>query len=91
MTWTGTWREPRFSPPSDGGRPENALTGTLFDVNAYRADALQVSPPYSKLRFWRNTGLASLAAGQSVSMLPGVLGHESTVERAHRPGCRSMS
>ena len=28
-TWTGTWRDPRFSPPADGGRPENALTGTL--------------------------------------------------------------
>jgi hypothetical protein len=27
--WTGTWRDPRFSPPKDGGRPENALTGTL--------------------------------------------------------------
>ena len=23
--WTGTWRDPRFSPPADGGRPENAL------------------------------------------------------------------
>ena len=28
--WTGTWRDPRFSPPADGGRPENALTGTIF-------------------------------------------------------------
>ncbi len=28
--WTGTWRDRRFSPPSDGGRPENALTGQLF-------------------------------------------------------------
>ncbi len=35
-TWTGTWRDPRLSPPADGGRPENALTGTLFTVNAYR-------------------------------------------------------
>ena len=32
-TWTGTWRDPRFSPPADGGRPENALTGTIFMVN----------------------------------------------------------
>src|SRR5262249_9898227 len=24
-TWTGTWRDTRFSPPADGGRPENAL------------------------------------------------------------------
>ena len=28
--WTGTWRDPRFSPPSDGGLPENELTGQLF-------------------------------------------------------------
>ena len=32
--WTGTWRDPRFSPPADGGRPENALTGTIFTVNS---------------------------------------------------------
>jgi hypothetical protein len=30
--WTGLWRDPRFSPRSDGGHPENALTGTLFGV-----------------------------------------------------------
>ena len=23
--WTGTWRDNRFSPPADGGRPENAV------------------------------------------------------------------
>ena len=28
--WTGTWRDPRFSPPADGGRPENALMGTIL-------------------------------------------------------------
>ena len=32
--WTGTWRDPRFSPPSNGGRPENALTGTAFMANS---------------------------------------------------------
>src|SRR5438270_11365221 len=31
--WTGTWADPRFSPPEDGGRPQNALTGTFFKVN----------------------------------------------------------
>src|SRR5207244_10283763 len=30
--WTGSWRDPRWSPPADGGRPENALSGTIFDV-----------------------------------------------------------
>src|SRR5204863_9576685 len=28
--WTGTWRDNRFSPPADGGRPENALSGTNY-------------------------------------------------------------
>src|ERR1019366_5354865 len=27
--WTGSWRDPRFSPPADGGRPEKALSGTI--------------------------------------------------------------
>ena len=33
-TWTGAWRDPRFSPPADGGQPQNALTGQLWTVNA---------------------------------------------------------
>ena len=40
--WTGTWRDPRFSPPADGGRPENALTGTLFTVNDGDTTAITV-------------------------------------------------
>ena len=28
--WTGTWRDPTVCPPSDGGRPENGMTGTIF-------------------------------------------------------------
>ena len=32
-TWTGAWGDPRFSPPADGGQPENALTGQLWKVN----------------------------------------------------------
>ena len=31
--WTGTWRDPRFSPPADGGRPENELSGSIFKGN----------------------------------------------------------
>jgi len=37
-TWTGTWVDPRFSPPADGGRPSNALTGQLFEVNSGTSD-----------------------------------------------------
>ena len=32
--WTGTWRDPRFAPPRQGGgKPENELTGTQYMVN----------------------------------------------------------
>ena len=55
--WTGTWRDPRFSPPSDGGRPENAVTGTIFTVNCCREDAIKVPEALGKFRLWRNTRL----------------------------------
>ena len=33
-TWTGAWRDPRFTASGDdGGQPENALTGQLWLVN----------------------------------------------------------
>ncbi len=74
--WTGTWRDPRFSPPSDGGRPENALTGTIFTVNGIRTDALQVPAADGKMRFWRNTSVAGLAPGQVATFQDGTLGYE---------------
>src|SRR6185295_3159455 len=61
--WTGTWRDARFSPPADGGRPENALTGTLFMVNGGPGYQLEVPAAYGALRFWRNTSVATQAAG----------------------------
>ena len=54
-TWTGTWRDPRFSPPADGGRPENALTGTIFTVNGCATTRFEVPEADGKMRFWRNT------------------------------------
>jgi Domain of unknown function (DUF4082)/Bacterial Ig-like domain len=75
-TWTGTWRDPRFSPPADGGRPENAVSGQLFMVNADRSDPMYVPAQYSKLRFWRNTDIANLAPGQTATLPTGVLGYE---------------
>ena len=74
--WTGTWRDPRFSPPSDGGRPENALLGQLFTVNAHREDPMLIPASEGKMRFWRNTGIDTLADGQSAQLPAGVLGFE---------------
>src|SRR5690606_37875240 len=74
--WTGTWRDPRFSPPSDGGRPENALTGTIFQVDSYRLDTMRIPAEDGRMRFWRDTSLANLAPGQSATLTPNVLGYE---------------
>jgi N,N-dimethylformamidase beta subunit-like protein/uncharacterized protein DUF4082/galactose oxidase-like protein/Big-like domain-containing protein/Kelch motif protein len=75
-TWTGTWRDPRFSPPADGGRPENSLTGTIFMVNCCRFDGVTVSSEEGKLRFWRNTSLATLPTGESDTIGAGTVGYE---------------
>ena len=74
--WTGTWRDPRFSPPADGGRPENALTGTIFTVNGPRNDSIKVPASFRSLRFWNNTSVRSLAAGATKIFAAGTLGYE---------------
>src|SRR5437588_833516 len=76
-TWTGTWEDPRFSPPADGGKPSNALTGQKFIVNSGTTD-IKVPSTYSQLRMWRNTAVTSLGAGQSVTLGAGLgtLGYE---------------
>ena len=86
-TWTGTWMDPRFSPPADGGNPQNALTGQLslvVDSGSLAEDAdITVPSTYSALRFWRDTPVATLAAGQPPRTLaPGVgtLGYEWDVD-----------
>ena len=73
----GTWRDPRFSPPADGGRPENELTGTIFTVNGTRFDAIEVPAADAQMRFWRNTPNVVHAHGSQVSTRPdGTLGYE---------------
>jgi Domain of unknown function (DUF4082)/Bacterial Ig domain/Putative Ig domain len=76
-TWTGTWRDPRFSPPADGGKPENALTGTIFQVNGYQSDSIQVPYAMSGLRFWRNTpNVSNAAPGATTTLTQNILGFE---------------
>ncbi|MCY4452190.1 MAG: hypothetical protein OXC01_09595 [Immundisolibacterales bacterium] len=73
--WTGTWRDSRpFNP--EGPQPENALTGTIFTVNAWRNDPIIVPAEYARLRFWRNTDVARLEPGERAVLLKGLLGHE---------------
>jgi hypothetical protein len=80
-TWTGTWRDPRFTPPADGGKPENSLTGTIFTVNGVGPDndgnqSIKVPAADGKMRFWRNTAIASLGAGQTYTLPLQTLGYE---------------
>jgi hypothetical protein len=73
--WTGTWRDARpFNP--EGPKPENALTGTIFTVNAWRNDPLIVPAEFGTLRFWRNTEVARLKPGERAVLGSGILGHE---------------
>jgi len=81
LVWTGSWRDPRFSPPGDGGRPENGLTGTIFQVDSYRLDTITIPYAYSRLRFWRNTTIASLQPGQTGSLVTNYLGYEWDEDR----------
>jgi hypothetical protein len=72
--WTGLWRDPRFSPPSDGGRPENGLMGTLYAQNSELA--MNVPADDGKMRFWRNTSIAQQSPGQVATLPPATLGSE---------------
>jgi Domain of unknown function (DUF4082)/Bacterial Ig-like domain/Bacterial Ig domain len=74
-TWTGTWRDPRFSPPADGGKPENQLGGTIFTVNRGSTTPI-LTAQFAKLRFWRNTAVAGLTGTQTVQLGDQTIGYE---------------
>ena len=76
--WTGTYRDPRFVSPTavGGGRPENALTGTMFQVDSFRLDAITIPYDDANLRFWRNTSVAGLQPGQTATLNQNYLGYE---------------
>ena len=86
-TWTGLWRDGRFSPPADGGRPENALTGVMSQVSAPQDNAITVPQADGRMRFWRNTSIATLGAGQVATLPQSTLGYESDedVDNGFRP------
>ncbi|GAA3110283.1 DUF4082 domain-containing protein [Streptosporangium carneum] len=85
--WTGTWRDPRFSPPADGGNPENSLTGQFWTVNCCSND-MKVPPADGRMRLWRGTQVAANSAANQTTTLPeGVLGYEwdEDPDNGHRP------
>jgi Bacterial Ig domain len=88
--WTGTWRDPRFSPPADGGRPENALTGTIFSVNS-GTRALQVPAAEGRLRLWRNAGLPPAVTATLAADTVGYEWDEDLDNGARPPGLVRLS
>ncbi len=79
-TWTGTWRDPRFSPPADGGRPESALLGNIFMVNDGATTNITVPQADGQMRFWRGTSIANLAANGTATLPNSTLGYEWDVD-----------
>jgi hypothetical protein len=72
--WTGLWRDGCSFPSGNACKPENSLSGNIsWDGTS---GTILVPDTYKKLRFWRNTAVASLAAGQTATMTNGTLGYE---------------
>ncbi len=83
---TATWRDPSFGDLGYGYGPENALIGTQFQANSVDL-ALKVNSTEGKLRLWRNTTLATMAAGSTATLSDHTVGYESNedVDNGYRP------
>src|SRR5262245_13036078 len=73
--WTGTWRDPRFAGVSDGGKPENGLTGQAFTVNCC-SERIKIPQEMGSLRLWANTGVSAVAPGDFYRTPMETLGYE---------------
>src|SRR5204863_3950977 len=78
-------------------RPENGLSGTIYMNDRTSADLgvpLTVSAADGKLRFWRNTSVASLTGSQTASLGQFTVGYEvdEDLDNGSRPaGLMTMS
>ncbi|ADX75040.1 hypothetical protein Asphe3_39520 [Pseudarthrobacter phenanthrenivorans Sphe3] len=81
VSWTGTWRDPRYGTATGGGKPENSLTGQYFLVNSGTAD-IDVPSAFKQLRFWRGTSIPGMADGSVVTLGDGLgtLGYEWDID-----------
>ncbi len=69
---SSTFRDPVYGP----GTPENSLAGTIFQVDGSSTlGSIDVPSQYSNLSIWKNTAVANLQPGQSVT-LANLLGYE---------------
>ena len=83
--WTGTWRDTGLGQPV--AKPENALTGQLYKVNAPQADSIEIPYQFANLRIWRNTSVATLQPGQTAVLPAGYLGFEwdAQIDKGSQP------
>ena len=72
--WTGTWRDSRPI-NTEGTTPENALTGQIFMVNS-GSTAMRIPAEDGQMRFWRDTSVATLTAGQEAILPDNTIGYE---------------
>ena len=81
VSWTGTWRDPRYGTSRGGGNPENSVTGQFFMVNSGTTD-IQVPSAFKQLRLWRGTSIPGMANGASVTLGAGsgTLGYEWDID-----------
>lgn len=86
-TWTGTWMDPASTRYGQDYQPPNILTGSMFTVNGYRADAITVPGSYGRNRIWRDTSIADLGANETATFPTGTLGYEwdSDIDNSTRP------
>ncbi len=78
--WTGLWRDGCSAVNGTGGcNPENALSGQISWYES--SQPITVPDTYKNFRFWRNTSVASLGAGQTETMTDGTLGYEWDYEQ----------
>ncbi|HXI32311.1 MAG TPA: N,N-dimethylformamidase beta subunit family domain-containing protein, partial [Vicinamibacterales bacterium] len=73
--WTGTWRDPRFAATTDGGKPENGVTGQIFTVNCC-SDRIKIPQAMGSMRLWSHTGVSAVAAGDFYRTPEETLGYE---------------
>jgi hypothetical protein len=78
--WTGHWGDPAGGKAA--GAPGNALDGQIFYVINPKAKPQSITVPasFGKLRMWRNTAVARLRAGHSLTLGTSTLGYESDIE-----------
>ena len=74
--WTGLWRDgcPPTYAANDGCNPEGAFSGQMSWTQS--TGSIKVPDTYKNLRFWKNTSIASLGAGQTAVLPYGTLGNE---------------